>query len=125
MLRRKTAPELTRTRLDIAARLVALRCELFGERRSSKRMAEWLGVPARTWLSYERGTAIPGIVILSLIVETSVEPEWLLHGTGPMFRLEDAPLTGTSCCPATAVRSLLQLAINRLGREQMFEPIPA
>jgi hypothetical protein len=125
VLRKKTAPELTQTRLDIAARLLALRCEPFGNQRSSKKMAEWLGVPARNWSSYEHGTAIPGIVILNIIVETSVEPLWLLHGTGPLFRLEDTPSIGTSIHPATTARCLLQLAINHLGREKMSEPIPA
>jgi hypothetical protein len=125
MLRKKTAPEVTRTRLEIAARLGSLRRDLFGKHRSSKNMAQWLGIPARTWHSYEHGTVIPGTVILNIIVETSVEPEWLLHGTGPMFRLEDSVLTGADLGPAMRVQSLLRLAISRLDQERIPEPIPA
>ena len=114
MLRKKTAPELTQTRLEIAARLVSLRRDLFGKHRSSMKMAEWLGIPARSWHSYENGTVIPGTVILNVIVETSVEPEWLLHGTGPMFRLDDPVSTEASFEPAQRIQSLLRLAISRL-----------
>jgi hypothetical protein len=125
MLRKKTAPEVTRIRLAIAERLVALRFELLGKQGSAKQMAEWLGVPSRSWYSYERGTAIPAGVILNIIVKTSVEPEWLLHGTGSMFRFDDAPLKGTSFRPAMTVRNLLRLAISHLGRERLSESIPA
>jgi hypothetical protein len=88
-------------------------------------MAAWLGVPARSWYNYERGMAIPGTVILKIIVVFSVEPEWLLHGTGPRFRLADAPLTETSFWLAMPVPSLIRLAIRHLGKERMSEAVPA
>jgi hypothetical protein len=88
-------------------------------------MAEYLGVPARTWFSYERGVAIPGPVILKIIVEFSVEPEWLLHGKGPRFRLADAPLTLTPFRPEISVSSLVLLAISYLGQERTSEPVSA
>ena len=50
-------------------------------------MARRLGLPLRTWHSYEEGTAIPADVVLRIIELTSVEPGWLLYGTGPKYRL--------------------------------------
>jgi hypothetical protein len=120
MLRQKTAPEVTCVRLTLAARLVGLRCELFGERGGGK-MAKWLGVPARTWHSYEHGVVIPGPLILKIIVETSVEPVWLLRGTGPKFRRENPPMSEMSCQPATTVSSLLRLVLTRLEPEHSIE----
>ena len=48
MARRKNPQGLVRARLDLAARLVALRSELFGER-GGPEMARRLGIPVRTW----------------------------------------------------------------------------
>ena len=124
MLRQKTAAEVTRARLAIAKRLVALRSELCGEHGSTK-MAKWLGVPARSWYSYERGMAIPGLLILKIVVETSVEPMWLLHGTGPKYRPAESHLTDTSSHASMTVSSLLGFAISQLDQEQMTESIPA
>jgi hypothetical protein len=116
MVRRKTATELTRARLALAERLVILRTELFGER-GGPEMAMWLGVPARTWYSYERGVVIPGPLILKIIVATTVEPGWLLHGTGPKFRRPELPLRDTSPQPVMTVSSLLRLALRQLDAE--------
>jgi hypothetical protein len=125
MLRKKTEPEVIRMRLAIAGRLVALRCELFGKRGSVKRMAELSGVPDRSWYSYERGSAIPALVILKIIVATSVEPEWLLHGTGPMCRVEEAPLSGAPFQPPTTMNEPVRMEFGHLGQERIPEPIPA
>ena len=123
MLRQKTAAEVTRARRALAERLVDLRSDLFGERGSQK-MAKWLGVPTRTWYSYERGVVIPGTLILKIIVKTSVEPAWLLHGTGPKFRRAASPLSETSSQPAMTVSSLLHLALRQLDAEHTAESNP-
>ena len=49
-------------------------------------MADSLGIPLKTWLHYESGVVMPGRIVLKLIVETSVNPRWLLSGEGPKFR---------------------------------------
>ena len=80
-------------------------------------MAKWLGVPPSTWRSYERGVVIPGPVILKVIVGASVEPVWLLHGTGPKFRRRAASLTESSLEPTKTVSRLLLLALRQLDAE--------
>jgi hypothetical protein len=88
-------------------------------------MAELAGVPARSWYGYERGMAIPALVILNIVVKTSVEPEWLLHGTGPMFRREGAYLYRTPLQTATTVSTLVRMAISHLGQDRKSESILA
>jgi hypothetical protein len=102
-----------RARLALAARLVELRYELFGESGRPK-MAKWLGVQARTWHSYEQGVVIPGPLILRIIVETSVEPAWLLHGTGPKFRRDKSPMRDKLHQRAIGVSSLIRTALGLL-----------
>jgi hypothetical protein len=85
MARRKPHPESFRNKLDLAARLAALRTELFGQQGGSE-MAKRLGILSQTWDNYEQGITVPGEIILKLIEVTSVEPRWLSDGQGPRFR---------------------------------------
>jgi hypothetical protein len=86
-----------RNRHAIARRMATLRSEMFGERGRAA-MARRLGLPLRTWYNYEEGTAIPAEVVLSVIELTSVEPAWLLHETGPKYRIRRTG-EGKSGCP--------------------------
>lgn len=85
MSRLKTPPELVQARKALARRLVKLRTDIYGDA-SPRRFAERLGIPIRSWYSYEAGMAVPGEIILRIMESTGVEPLWLLHGTGPMYR---------------------------------------
>src|SRR5690349_2530402 len=96
MARKKTPPDTRDAKHQLAARLRAVRIELFGERGTS-RLAEMLGIPSRTWYNYEIGVTVPAEVLLRLIEVTDVEPGWLLSGTGARYRgastePESAPL---------------------------------
>jgi hypothetical protein len=77
-------------------------------------MARWLRVPARTWYSYEQGVMIPGHLILKIIVATSVEPGWLLHGNEPKYRRPEPHLLRSSPQPVMTASSLLRLALRQL-----------
>jgi hypothetical protein len=72
-------------KLEIAERLAEFRRELFGER-GGPEMARRLGIPARTWYNYESGVTIPGEVLLAFLVQTGVNPEYLLSGKGPKYQ---------------------------------------
>ncbi len=69
----------------IAGRLRLIRIELFGEDRGEE-LADQLGIPFRTWFNFETGVTIPGEVLLHFLELTSIEPIWLLRGTGPKYR---------------------------------------
>ena len=84
MVSSKNRPAYVGFKLDLAARLSALRSKLFADQ-GGPEMARQLGLPARTWDNYERGVTVPGHVILESIRLTSVETEWLLNGQGPIF----------------------------------------
>jgi hypothetical protein len=84
MARVKTPPLALRTKQLLAERITALRIELFGAR-GGPELARRLGIPSRTWYNYEGGITVPGEILLRIIDVTSVEPKWLLHGTGPRF----------------------------------------
>jgi hypothetical protein len=84
MARVKTPPLALRTKQLLAERITALRIELFGAR-GGPELARRLGIPTRTWYNYEGGITVPGEILLRIIEVTSVEPRWLLHGTGPRF----------------------------------------
>jgi hypothetical protein len=73
--------------LDVASRLREVRVEQFGEH-GGPALAEILDVPARTWVNYESGVSIPGLILLRFLTATGTEPEWLLHGRGPRRRSE-------------------------------------
>ena len=124
MARVKISSKAARVRFALAGRIVALRAEMFGERGRAE-MARRLGLPLRTWYNYEEGTAIPAQVVLSIIELTSVEPGWLLYGTGPKYRLtrpeeceQRRPRTQEAC-------ALLREVLERLERGKPLEPMTA
>jgi len=113
MARRKTLPDLVKTKYSLAERLSRLRAELFGDR-GGPELARRLGIPVRTWYNYEAGVTVPAEVVLKIIELTSVEPMWLLHGKGPKFRpkpIEDFELIPSS---KRSVGSLLRTALQIL-----------
>jgi hypothetical protein len=117
MARRKTLPDLVKTKYSLAERLSRLRAELFGER-GGPELARRLGIPVRTWYNYEAGVTVPAEVVLKIIELTSVEPMWLLHGKGPKFRpkpVEDFELVPSS---KRSVGSLLRTALRILEQAE-------
>jgi len=112
MARRKTLPDLVKTKYSLAERLSKLRAELFGDR-GGPELARRLGIPVRTWYNYEAGVTVPAEVVLKIIELTSVEPMWLLHGKGPKFRpknIEDLDLLpGSKRSVGTLLRTALQI----------------
>lgn len=113
MARRKTLPDLVKTKYSLAERLSRLRAELFGDR-GGPELARRLGIPVRTWYNYEAGVTVPAEVVLRIIELTAVEPMWLLHGKGPKFRpkpIEDFDLLPSS---ERSVGSLLRTALQIL-----------
>jgi hypothetical protein len=68
----------------IAARLRRVREHLYGG--AIEDLAREVGVPARTWLAYERGVAIPAVVILAFLSTTGACPRWLGTGVGTPYR---------------------------------------
>jgi hypothetical protein len=69
----------------LAARLKAVRLELFGEH-GGPEMARRLSLPVRTWYDCETGESIPGEVLVLLVERTEACPAWLLTGREPMLR---------------------------------------
>jgi hypothetical protein len=69
----------------LARRLQAIRLDLYGEH-GGPLLAEALGIPVRTWVRYESGATIPGLVLLRFIKVADVEPQWLLTGEGQRYR---------------------------------------
>jgi hypothetical protein len=70
---------------DLARRLHAVRLDRYGAH-GGPLLAEDLGIPTRTWLRYESGVRMPGLVLLRFIEVTDVEPHWLLTGEGRRYR---------------------------------------
>ena len=68
-------------RSELAVRLRELRYDWSGEH-GAQFFADDIGVPLRTWINYESGIVPPGDVMLRLIVNTRVNPRWLLTGQG-------------------------------------------
>jgi hypothetical protein len=91
MARRRNPPELVRTKWQLADRIRLIRTELYGERGLAE-LAKQVGVPVRTWYSYETGVTVPAETLLRFIELTHVEPVWLLHGTGNKFVGDHGPL---------------------------------
>ena len=60
-------------------RLVQARVESYGEG-GIPRLAQDLGIPARTWENYEVGVSIPGSILLEFLCLTRVDPRWLAWG---------------------------------------------
>jgi hypothetical protein len=91
MARKRTSAALVRTKWQLADRLRTIRTDLYGER-SLTEFAGLMGVPVRTWYSYESGVTLPAETLLKFVELTSVEPSWLLHGEGEKFQQELGPL---------------------------------
>lgn len=108
MARRKNLPESVRVKCDLSERLHDIRIELHGERGGSE-MARRLGLPIRTWYNYESGVTVPAEVMLKFVELTSIEPLWLLNGTGSKFRVPSS-----SASSGDSVESLLRTALRRL-----------
>jgi hypothetical protein len=70
----------------LALRLRLIRLEIFADEGAAE-LASMLGLPCRTWESYERGVAIPSEIPVQFIVLTHASPLWLLHGIGERFQL--------------------------------------
>jgi len=73
-----------RPRDELAGRLTELRKDLCGSDGAAQ-LAQRIGVPTRTWKSYEAGATMPAHVVLRLICLIGVEPLWLLQGTGHKY----------------------------------------
>jgi phage repressor protein C with HTH and peptisase S24 domain len=93
MARRRNPPELVRAKWQLADRIRSIRTELYGERGLAD-LAKQIGVPVRTWYSYETGVTVPAEVLLRFIELTHVEPLWLLHGQGNKLQ------SAAACLPA-------------------------
>jgi transcriptional regulator with XRE-family HTH domain len=78
------APAALERRKKIGKRLRLIRKKIApGGTWRALEIAAWLGVGSETWREYERGkAAIPGDILLRLIVELGISPRWLLTGQG-------------------------------------------
>ena len=72
------------TRTALAKRLRKVRQDIYGEA-GSQALADALEIPLETWMNYEAGVVIPGVVLLKLQVLTSTTPSWLLTGLGEQY----------------------------------------
>jgi hypothetical protein len=93
MARRRNPPELVRAKWQLADRIRSIRTELYGERGLAE-LAKQIGVPVRTWYSYETGVTVPAEILLRFIELTHVEPLWLLHGNGNKYEDPDDSMEG-------------------------------
>jgi hypothetical protein len=82
------SPEWRSIRQDLALRLREIRLELYGEH-GGPILAKKLGLPYRTWYSYEAGAAIPGASILRFLEVTHAHPHWLITGEGAKYTSRD------------------------------------
>jgi hypothetical protein len=70
----------------LADRLREVRLDMYGEH-GGPTLAEALGLPYRTWMNYEEGVNIPGMVLLRFMEVVGVEAHWLLTGEGQRYRV--------------------------------------
>jgi hypothetical protein len=70
--------------MGLEERIREVRDDFYGNH-GTQFLADALGVPRDTWMNYERGVTIPGIVVLKLIDATGANPRWLLTGKGPKY----------------------------------------
>ena len=75
---------MSRYNLLLSAWVNEIRRELYGKH-GAPFLAQALGLPSRTWLNYEPGVTIPGLVILHFIEITHAHPHWLLTGEGSKY----------------------------------------
>ncbi len=81
----RTAPAVLKRRKEIGKRLRRIRKGIApgGTWERPLKVEAWLGVRLETWYEYELGkAAIPGDIVLRLIVELGISPRWLLTGQG-------------------------------------------
>jgi hypothetical protein len=123
MARRKTLPDLMKSKYELADRLRQVRAELFGER-GGPELARQLGLPIRTWYNYESGVTVPAEVVLRIIELTSVEPMWLLHGRGQKFRPSGTNSSGDLAATGVSVGALLRTAIQILESSESAKSAP-
>jgi hypothetical protein len=71
-------------------RLQRVRSDLYG-RFGAPELARELGLPVRTWISYELGAPIPAEVLLHFLIQTHAEPLWLLRGEGQQYNTAANP----------------------------------
>ena len=76
-------------RRHFARRIREVRIDLYGEG-GGPLLAAALNLPAPTWLNFEAGCTVPALVILQFLELTSVNPHWLLTGSGEKYR-DDTP----------------------------------
>jgi hypothetical protein len=76
---------MSESKRALAERLRRVRVDLYGEN-GAHELARRLGVPEKTWAHYESGVTVPAEVVLQFLELTSVEPNWLLDGSGPCYR---------------------------------------
>src|SRR5262245_38775876 len=69
---------------NLARRVRAIRCELYGESGETV-LAEAMSLPVATWRNYEAGVVIPAPVILRFQDLTGADPRWLLTGRGDRY----------------------------------------
>ena len=74
----------------LAARIKAIRGEMFGGPDGVAEIAAAFGLPTRTWAHYESGVTMPATILLAFIELTGANPHWLLTGNGPR-RIEYGP----------------------------------
>jgi hypothetical protein len=94
---------------------MALRMDLFGAR-GGPELARRLGIPVRTWYNYEGGITVPGEILLKIIEVTTVNPMWLLHGTGRRF--SEPSYDPTKTMTSTAQMKTNVLVASALKRER-------
>lgn len=71
----------------LASRAGEVRRERFGDDGDGvAALAQAMAIPAQTLENFERGVAVPDWVLLSFLVHTGAEPQWLLTGEGPRYR---------------------------------------
>jgi hypothetical protein len=85
MSRRRNGSGSTGLKWQLAERIRTIRREQFGESGLGE-FAREVGVPTRTWYSYESGVTVPAEVILRFVELTWVHPTWLLSGQGPRYQ---------------------------------------
>jgi len=71
--------------MTLADRLKIIRNELC---KSQKDMATALGMPIRSWQTYEEGSSVPGGKVFKALTDLGISADWLLTGEGPMKREE-------------------------------------
>jgi hypothetical protein len=71
-------------RQQFAVRVRHIRVEEFGND-GVPSLATAIGIPTRTWESYEAGVTMPAEVVLRFVELTGAHPTWLLTGAGDMY----------------------------------------